>query len=99
MRLFFLSFPEAAAPDSRLNFELIDFQNRKQPIDKFSITDIGVNYYGFQVPDIEKYLKGALALGATQVSKHIVSLRDGTKEVMLRDPDTGLSCFSAASRR
>ena len=89
VRLFFLKFPEAVAPDSTLNFELIDFQNRKQPIDKFSITDIGVNYYGFQVPDIERFLKGALALGATQVSRGIVTLRDGTREVMLRDPDTG----------
>lgn len=89
VRLFFLTFPEAVAPESTLNFELIDFQNRKQPIDKFSLTDIGVNYYGFQVPNIESFLKGALALGATQVSKNIVTLRDGTREVMLRDPDTG----------
>jgi catechol 2,3-dioxygenase-like lactoylglutathione lyase family enzyme len=89
VRLFFLTFPEAVAPASTLNFELIDFQNRKQPIDKFAITDIGVNYYGFQVPDLESFVERALAMGASQVSKDIVTLSDGTREVMLRDPDTG----------
>lgn len=89
VRLFFLTFPEAVAPDSRLNFELIDYQNRKQPIDGFAITDIGIHYNGFQVPDIEAYLARALALGATQVSKSIVAQPDGAREVMLRDPDTG----------
>lgn len=89
VRLFFLTFPEAAAPDSLLNFELIDFQNRKQPIDKFEITDIGVNYYGFQVPDLESFVARALALGASQVSKDLVTAADGAREVLLRDPDTG----------
>ena len=89
VRLFFLTFPEAVAPDSVLNFELIDFQNRKQPIDDFSITDIGINYNGFQVPHLETFVEGAIALGATQVSTDIVTLQDGTREVMLRDPDTG----------
>jgi len=89
VRLFFLTFPEAAAPASTLNFELIDFQNRKQPIDAFAITDIGVNYYGFQVPDLESFVERALALGASQVSKDIVTLRDGAREILLRDPDTG----------
>lgn len=89
VRLFFLTFPEAADPSVTLNFELIDYQNRKQPIDAFTITDIGVNYFGFQVPDLGSYLARALALGAKQVSKQIVTLRDGTREVLLRDPDNG----------
>jgi catechol 2,3-dioxygenase-like lactoylglutathione lyase family enzyme len=88
VRLYFLTFAEAVAPDSRLNFELIDFQNRKQPIDEFSITDIGVHYNGFQVPNLESFIERAVALGATQVSKDIVTLADGTREVMLRDSDT-----------
>ncbi len=32
LRFFNLSFPEAAAPESRLNLELVEFQNRKKPV-------------------------------------------------------------------
>jgi catechol 2,3-dioxygenase-like lactoylglutathione lyase family enzyme len=99
VRLFFLTFPETVAPESTLNFELIDFQNRKAPIDRFSITDIGVNYYGFQVPDFDDFLKRALGMGATQVSKNIVTSRDGTREVLLRDPDTGAFVLFRGNRR
>ena len=89
VRLFFLTFPEAVAPASTLNFELIDFQNRKHPIDAFAITDIGIHYNGFQVPNLESFVERAIALGASQVSKGLVTLRDGTRAAMLRDPDTG----------
>src|SRR5262249_45805195 len=32
LRFFNLSFPEEIAPSLRMNFELVEFQNRKQPV-------------------------------------------------------------------
>ena len=48
---------------------------------------------------IDGFLKRALAMGATQVSKNIVTSRDGTREVLLRDPDTGAFVLFRGNRR
>lgn len=90
LRFFNLALPEAYAPQSRINLELVEFQNRKKPLLKREITDIGVAYLGFQVDDLDAFLPRALAAGATQVSAAgIVTMKSGTREIMLRDPDAG----------
>jgi catechol 2,3-dioxygenase-like lactoylglutathione lyase family enzyme len=90
LRFFNLAFPEAYAPDSRLNLELVEFQNRKKPLLRRNITDIGAAYFGFEVKNLDAFLGRALAAGATPVAdKKIVTMSSGTREIMLRDPDTG----------
>jgi catechol 2,3-dioxygenase-like lactoylglutathione lyase family enzyme len=90
MRVYDVSFPEASAPASRLNFALIEFQNRKQPVASYDITDIGVGYAGFEVAGLDALLRRAKTAGAKLVSDPgIVISGDGTREVMIRDPDVG----------
>jgi catechol 2,3-dioxygenase-like lactoylglutathione lyase family enzyme len=90
MRVFDESFPEASAPGFRLNFALIEFQNRKQPVATSNITDIGVGYVGFEVAGLEALLKRAKTAGAKVVAEPgIVNIGNGTRAVMVRDPDVG----------
>jgi catechol 2,3-dioxygenase-like lactoylglutathione lyase family enzyme len=91
LRFFNESFAQASAPSSRLNLELVEFQNRKKPVAPARITDIGVGYVGFQVRGLDSFLTHALAAGARPVSKRgIVTMRSGTRVVMIRDPDVGM---------
>ena len=90
LRFFNLAFPEAYAPGKRLNLELVEFQNRKKPLLHRNITDIGATYFAFEVKNLDAFLPRALAAGATPVGdKSIVKMSGGTREIMLRDPDTG----------
>ena len=90
MRVYDESFPEASAPAFRLNFALIEFQNRKQPVETHNITDIGVGYVAFEVDGLDALLKRAQAAGAKLVSDPgIVTTGNGTREVIIRDPDVG----------
>jgi catechol 2,3-dioxygenase-like lactoylglutathione lyase family enzyme len=92
LRFFNVSFPQEIAPKLRMNLELVDFQNRKTPVPpRARITDSGVGYIGLQVSNLDKALAQVKAAGATVVSKSgIVAMRSGTREVMVRDPDTGV---------
>ena len=90
MRVFDESFPQASAPAFRVNFALIEFQNRKQPVATANITDIGVGYVGFEVDRLDELLKRVETAGAHVVSKPgIVTLGNGARAVMIRDPDVG----------
>jgi len=90
LRFYNESFAEAAAPGSRMNFELVEFQNRKKPVTDSRITDIGVGYVGIEVRGLDAFLARARAAGARTISdKGIVTMRSGTREVMVRDPDVG----------
>jgi catechol 2,3-dioxygenase-like lactoylglutathione lyase family enzyme len=91
LRFFNVAFPQEIAPTLHMILELVEFQNRKTPVPPSRITDIGVGYIGLQVPNLDAALKQVLAAGAKQVSKPgIVTMRSGTREVMVRDPDTGV---------
>jgi catechol 2,3-dioxygenase-like lactoylglutathione lyase family enzyme len=92
LRFFNVSFPQEIAPTLRMNLELVDFQNRKTPVPpRARITDSGVGYIGLQVADLDQALAQVRTAGATLVSKPgIVTMRGGTREVMVRDPDTGV---------
>ncbi len=89
LRFYNESFAEASAPQSRMNVELVEFQNRKKPVAASRITDIGVGYVGFEVEGLDAFLARARAAGARMVSDSIVTMRSGTREVMVRDPDVG----------
>ena len=90
LRFYNLAFPEAATPTAHLNFELVEFQNRKKPVRSSSITDIGVGYVGFEVQGLDAFLVRAKAAGAKVVSDGgIVTMRSGTRAIMVRDPDVG----------
>jgi catechol 2,3-dioxygenase-like lactoylglutathione lyase family enzyme len=90
LRFFNLAFPEAYAPDKHLNLELVEFQNRKKPLLHRNVTDIGAAYFGFEVKNLDAFVQRAFAAGATPVAdKSIVKMSSGTREIMLRDPDTG----------
>lgn len=90
LRFFNLAFPEAYAPESHINLELVEFKNRKKPLLDRHITDIGVGYFGFQVDNLDAFLPKAIAAGATTVADTgIVTMQGaGVREIMLRDPDT-----------
>jgi catechol 2,3-dioxygenase-like lactoylglutathione lyase family enzyme len=91
LRFFNVSFPQEIAPTLHMNLELVEFQNRKTEPPRAKITDSGVGYIGLQVANLDKTLPQVLAAGATLVSKPgIVTMRSGTREVMVRDPDTGV---------
>jgi catechol 2,3-dioxygenase-like lactoylglutathione lyase family enzyme len=82
-------FPQATT-SGIVRLELLGSpQNRdKQPPDQH-FADIGVNYVGFQVSDLDAVYAKAKAAGAITVSDGgIVKVKDG-RAVMLRDPDVG----------
>jgi catechol 2,3-dioxygenase-like lactoylglutathione lyase family enzyme len=87
LRFFNESFAVAGAPGSRMNVELVEFQNRKKALRPIRITDIGVGYVGFEVEGLDAFLPRARAAGAKVVSDGIVTMRSGTREVMVQDPD------------
>src|SRR5580698_8357668 len=88
LRFFNVSFPQEIAPTLHMNLELVEFQNRKTVVSPARITDIGVGYVGMQVPNLDVALPQVLAAGAKLVSKPgIMTMRSGTREVMVRDPD------------
>jgi catechol 2,3-dioxygenase-like lactoylglutathione lyase family enzyme len=90
VRIFDESFAAAAAPQFRLNLALIEFQNRKKPVEPYRITDIGVGYVGFQVEGLDSLLTQAKAAGAKVVSKpEIVIEKNGSRATLIRDPDVG----------
>jgi catechol 2,3-dioxygenase-like lactoylglutathione lyase family enzyme len=83
-------FPQATT-NNNLRLELIAFPQpagkEKPPAENFA--DIGVNYVGFQVTDIDAVYAKAKAGGAITLSDGgIVKVKDG-RAVMLRDPDVG----------
>jgi catechol 2,3-dioxygenase-like lactoylglutathione lyase family enzyme len=95
LRFYNESFPFApeyfsGAPTHRIHFEMVEFKNRKKPVRRSSITDIGVGYVGMAVDDLGAVLRRAQAAGAQLVSDGIVTMRgSGTRVAMIRDPDVG----------
>ena len=95
------SFAEAADPGSRMHFELVEFQNRKKAVASYRISDISVGYVGFEVQNIDALLARVKGAGAQVVSGGgVVTLKDGSRAVLVRDPDVGgfIELFEPASR-
>ena len=82
-------FPQATT-DGNLRFELIKFpqnEGKQPPSQQFA--DIGVNFVGFQVTDIDAVYARVKAAGAKTVSVGgVVKVADG-RAVLVRDPDVG----------
>jgi len=101
LRFFNESFAEAADPHSLMHVELVEFQNRKKAVRSYSISDVSVGYVGFEVHDIDALLSRVKGAGARVVSDGgVVTLKDGARAVLVRDPDVGgfIELFEAAGR-
>jgi catechol 2,3-dioxygenase-like lactoylglutathione lyase family enzyme len=95
------SFAEAADPGSLMHFELVEFQNRKKAVASYRISDISVGYVGFEVRGIDALLTRVKGAGSQVVSDSgVVTLKDGGRAVLVRDPDVGgfIELFEPASR-
>ena len=82
-------FPQATTNEN-VRLELLGSpQNKDKPAPGQHFADIGVNYVGFQVTDIDAVYARAKAAGAKTISDGgIVKVKDG-RAVMLQDPDVG----------
>lgn len=75
--------------DGHLRVELLGSPQGDQPLPDEHISDINVNYIGFQVTNIDAVYAAATADGAKTVSEDgIQKVKDG-RAVMLKDPDIG----------
>jgi catechol 2,3-dioxygenase-like lactoylglutathione lyase family enzyme len=90
LRLLNESFAESGAPESHMNLELVNYQNRQKPVESYSLHDIGVAYVGFEVNGLDAFLAKAKGAGAKPISTSgIVTMKSGTRVVFVRDPDVG----------
>jgi catechol 2,3-dioxygenase-like lactoylglutathione lyase family enzyme len=89
LRILNGTFAVAADRDARMRFELVEYENRKKPVEPFSITDIGVNWVGFEVSDIDSLVARLKGAGIKVVSDGIVEMKGGYRVALVRDPDTG----------
>jgi catechol 2,3-dioxygenase-like lactoylglutathione lyase family enzyme len=83
------TFPEAADTNARMRFEIVEYENRKKPVAPYSITDVGVNYIGIEVSDIDAFVARLKGAGVTIVSDGIVTMTGGYRVALVRDLDVG----------
>ena len=80
------TFPLAADRDARMRFEIVQYENRKKPVEPYSITDIGVNYVGFEVKNkIDSFVARLKGAGITMVSDGIAEMKGGYRVALFRD--------------
>jgi catechol 2,3-dioxygenase-like lactoylglutathione lyase family enzyme len=84
------TFAEAADTNSRMRFEIVEYENRKKPVTPYSITDIGVNYIGLACTDIDSLVARLKGAGIPLVSDGIVEMKGGYRVALVRDPDVGM---------
>jgi catechol 2,3-dioxygenase-like lactoylglutathione lyase family enzyme len=89
IKLVNTSFAESADPKSRLRFEIVEYENRKKPVEPYDVTDIGVNYMGLECTDIDSLLARLKSFGAPVISNGIVEMKTGYRVALVRDPDVG----------
>ncbi len=87
LRMFNGTYALAADRDARMRFEIIEYENRKKPVEPYDITDIGVNWIGLQVTDIDDLLVRLKGAGIKVVSDGIVEMKGGYRVALVRDPD------------
>jgi catechol 2,3-dioxygenase-like lactoylglutathione lyase family enzyme len=83
------TFPLALDRDARIRFELVEYENRGKTVASYDITDIGVNYVGFEVTDIDALVSRFQDAGVRLVSNGIAEMKGGYRVVLMRDPDVG----------
>jgi catechol 2,3-dioxygenase-like lactoylglutathione lyase family enzyme len=84
------TYPLAADRDARIRFELVEYENRKKSVTPYEVTDIGVNYVGFEVTDIDAFIARLGGAGIKLVSDGIVAMKGGYRVALVRDPDVGM---------
>ena len=89
IKIFNGTFPLALDRDARIRFEIVQYENRPKPIPEYDITDIGVNYVGFEVTDIESFIARLKGAGVQVVSDGIAEMKGGYRVALVRDPDVG----------
>lgn len=83
------SFPEATAPQSEMRFELVEYQKPDRPdFDSYRVSDVAVNCVGLQVEGLDALYARLNNAGIKPLSR-IVSMNDGRRAVVVRDPDVG----------
>jgi catechol 2,3-dioxygenase-like lactoylglutathione lyase family enzyme len=89
MRIINTMFPLADDPGARMRFEFVQYENRNRAVQPYKITDIGVNYVGFEVTDIDAFVARLKGAGIQMVSDGIVTMSTGYRVALFRDPDVG----------
>jgi catechol 2,3-dioxygenase-like lactoylglutathione lyase family enzyme len=91
IRLINGAFPEAAAPQTEMRFELVEYQKpTRQEVGQYGCSDVAVSCPGFQVEGLDALCARLKAAGVTAWSGGgIVNKKDGTRAVVVRDPDVG----------
>jgi catechol 2,3-dioxygenase-like lactoylglutathione lyase family enzyme len=91
IRLINGAFPEAAAPQTKMNFELVEYQKPdKQEVAEYRYSDIAVSCVGFEAIALDALYAQLKAAGVKIWSEGgIVKKKDGTRAVVVRDPDVG----------
>jgi catechol 2,3-dioxygenase-like lactoylglutathione lyase family enzyme len=91
IRLINGAFPEVAAPQKTMQFELVEYQKpTRTDVDDYRYSDIAVSCVGFQIDGIDDLYARLKAAGIKTWSEGgIVQKKDGTRAVVVRDPDVG----------
>jgi catechol 2,3-dioxygenase-like lactoylglutathione lyase family enzyme len=89
LRMYNGTYALAADRDARMRFEIIEYENRKKPVQPYDITDAGVNWVGLEVTDIDDLLIRLKGAGIKVVSDGIVEMKGGYRVALVRDSDVG----------
>jgi len=89
IKIFNGTFPLANDRDARIRFEIVQYENRGRTVAPYDITDIGVNYIGLEVTDIDSFIARLKGAGVKLVSDGIIEMKGGYRVALVRDPDTG----------
>lgn len=91
IRLINGAFPEAAAMQKTMPFELVEYQKPdRTDVGDYRYSDVSVSCVGFQVDGIDALCTRLKAAGIPAWSKGgVVQKKDGTRAVVVRDPDVG----------
>jgi len=91
IRLINGAFPEAGAPNMTMSLELVEYQKpNRLKIDNYRYSDVAVNCVGFQVESLDAMVARLKAAGIETWSEGgIVKKKDGSRAIVVRDPDVG----------
>ncbi len=91
IRLINGTFPEAAAPQTAMRFELVEYQKPDiTEIEDYRYSDVAVSCIGLRVDGLDNLYARLKAAGIQSWSEGgIVQRKDGTRALVVRDPDVG----------
>jgi catechol 2,3-dioxygenase-like lactoylglutathione lyase family enzyme len=89
IRLINGAFPEATALEKKMPFELVEYQKpTRNDVEEYRYSDVAVSCVGFQVDGLDALYGRLKAAGIVTWSEGgIVQKKDGTRAVVVRDPD------------